>query len=187
MIHDSPEGPGCSSQRSQADRRRLPRRLCGDLARRGTATGHQPGRRCGALGCTRLGSAAPGGSRVSPALPPPRADVGRSLLCFAWRCKRGASLGTHPEKHWRTTPKTRGCSVPNHRVCSFYFPPPYTTNTKKKKIFLFFYFWGKLCLPVSFLLYLRRAPPSFWSVPWRSDNLFCRLEMLLVAKGFGAR
>lgn len=137
MIHDSPEGPGCSSQRSRADRRRLPRRLCGNLAGRGTATGHQPGRRCGALGCTRLRSAAPGGSRVSPALPPPRADVGRSSLCFAWRCKRGASLGTHPEKHMENDSENSGLFCPESSGL-FLLLPPFTPQPRRKKLFYFF-------------------------------------------------
>lgn len=64
------QGPGCSSQRSQAGWHRLPRRLYGDLAGvragQGSASGRRRGMRRTALGCTGRRSAASGRKWCQP-------------------------------------------------------------------------------------------------------------------------
>lgn len=81
---------------------------------------------------------------VVSALPfPRRAQTWGALRSALHGGARGAPRWGHTRRNtWRTTPKTRGCSVPNHRVCSFYFPPLH--HNHEEKFFFIFLILGKV-------------------------------------------
>lgn len=162
---------------------RLPRRPCGDLAgaRFGDGAPAKKATRCSGLRAAQVGGLE---EEVVSALPfPRRAQTwGARRAALHPRCNRGAWSETRGETLTGNASESPAPLCPTHRFVS-HFPllPPSTPQPWRRKN-IFFLILGKVCLPVSPLPYLRRAPHPLLS----GATLLCRPD-ILVAVGFGAR